>query len=344
MYSNLANQNPLLNQFNTYMTQNPNVIPFQNNSLINNNVHVLNNLTDLLSQNKSLQRDIGTHQQQISQMSDNTRNLTNNKKQSNGKTINIIEEMLKPQKITKDNSKDFDAKYKSKKEDYKLDDEGRLSKQFKVTNAPYKNIIKDKIITKDVKQVKEEDLLVHKSVRAVDANREKFDKELELKIDEKDKINDELKIEFHIDNYDKHKKSFEWKETFIRNLAYEENTFDESKQDYIEFYRQKQKEAEEGKKLCDQILHGIIDEGIMSKDELPTEQPDNIDINIVSKEIVNSDEKELPQINNTSLNQKESSKITTQTRLPRKNKLAEKKPTNLAIARKKLNSKKVVTV
>jgi SAM-dependent methyltransferase len=57
-------------------------------------------------------------------------------------------------------------------------------------------------------------------------NRAKFDKDLKRKEEEGTKINDELQIEFHIDNYDKHKKKFEYKETFIKNLAFEENTFD----------------------------------------------------------------------------------------------------------------------
>lgn len=335
MYSNLANQNPLVNNFNAYMTQNPTVIPFQNNSLINNNVHVLNNLNDLIAQNKNIQQNISTNQKNILQNTENTRNTSNKK---TGKTLNIIEEMLKPQKITKDNNKDSEIKYRAKAEDYKLDKEGRLAKKFKITNAPYKNIIKDKVITKDVDQVKENDLLVHKSVRNIDANREKFDKELEAKMDEKDKINDELKIEFHIDNYDKHKKNFEWKETFIKNLAYEENTFDETKQDFIEFYRKKQKEAEEGKKICDQILHSIVDDGIINKEELPTEQPQNIDVNdILSTQLTGE-----PAIDFKDKIIPDEKKISE--RIPRKNKLAEKKPSNLAAAKNQLNRKKIVNV
>nr|AEX62953.1 hypothetical protein mv_R749 [Moumouvirus Monve] len=142
---------------------------------------------------------------------------------------------------------------------------------------PYKTIIKDKIINKKVEEVKLEDLLVHKSVKGVDDDKDKFEKELKIKENEKEKINDELQIEFNIDNYDKHKKTFEYNATFIRNLAYEQNVFDENKQDCIEFYQKKQKEAEEGKQICDEILRNIIDEGIISKDELPTDNKEDID-------------------------------------------------------------------
>lgn len=316
MLNNLINQNPMLNQFNGYIAQNPNIIPFQDNLLINQNVHVVNNLTDLLRNHKQVQQNMPNYQQQLMQTPPTTEPINTNKKST--KTTNIIEEMLKPQKIIK-NNKDLDSNYQTRKGDYQTDKQGNLVKRFKMTNAPYKNIIKDKIITKNVEEVKEADLLVHKSIREIDANREKFNIELETKTKEKEKINDELQIEFNIDNYDKHKKNFEFKETFIKNLAYEENTFDESKQDFIEFYRKKQKEAEEGKKLCDQILHSIVDEGIINKDELPIEQSvAELDLKLLIK---NNEENNLL-----------------------KKEISEPKKLKISSSRRKINNKKIVDV
>jgi hypothetical protein len=300
MYQNLINQNPMINQFNGYSTQNPNFIPFQTNQLINQNVHVLNGLNDLVQQHKMIQQNMGMYQQQIQQQPqinqqshqtnkqkrderDQAPSRGNRSNNSNAKPrgLNIIEEMLKPQKIKKEN-KDVAGNYKNR--------EAKQKEKFQITNAPYKNIIKDKIVTKKVQDVKEEDLLVHKSIHEIDADKNKFERELKIKKKDTDKINDELKIEFDIDNYDKHKKKFEYKETFIRNLAYEENTFDESKQDFVEFYKQKQKEAKDGMEICDQILRGIVDNNIISKDELPLDSPTDhsttdIDINAVIKNV-----------------------------------------------------------
>lgn len=271
MYQNIANQNPLLLQFNGYMSQNPNIIPFQNNQLINNNVHVLNNLNDLVKEHRTVQQNMPQFQQQMHQSVQTDQNKRHNGQttlQNSGKkNINIIKEMLKPQKITKNNNKDVITNYTIRKNIQKDAKEGIIN--IKITNAPYKSIIKDKIITKAVKDVKEEDFIVHKSTKEIDANRTRFDKELNIKENEKEKINEELNIEFHIDNYDTHKKKFDYKDTFIKNLGFEQNIYDENKQDCIEFYRKKQKEAEEGQKLCDQILHNIIDEGIIGADELP---------------------------------------------------------------------------
>ncbi|XWV26528.1 hypothetical protein QJ857_gp0539 [Tupanvirus soda lake] len=311
MYQNLANNNPLLNQFNGYMSQNPNVIPFQNNQLINNNVHVMNNLNNYVQEHRMVQQNMpiyqqqflgqpqpnATHMQQMNQIPQmnqmnqmnqipqmnqmnqmSTQNMKkNNQTNSKKKNVNIIEEMLKPINITKikkegQGNKDVESNYKVRKDVQKNAKKGKIN--IKMTNAPYKNIIKDKIINKKVEDVTENDILVHKSIHGIDDDRDKFNTELKQKEDEKEKINDELKIEFNIENYDKHKKKFEFKETFIKNLAFEQNTFDESKQDYIEFYKQKQKEAEEGVKLCDQVLSNLVDEGIISKEELPTESPE----------------------------------------------------------------------
>lgn len=299
MLNNLANQNPMVSQFNGFMNQNPNFIPFQNNQLINQNVHVMNNLNNLIHQHKVLQDNIPVYQQMVQQqgmpqmmpqqmvqqqgmISGNMMAAqipNSNKKESNApKTFNIIKEMLKPQKIIK-NNRDIATNYSVRNNDYKVGKDGHLIKKFKIKNKPYKTIIKDKIVTKKVKDITEDDLVVHKSIKEIDANVEKFNKELDEKEKQKEEINKELEIEFHIDNYDKHKQKFVIKETFIKNLPYDENGFDENKVDYIEFYRKKQKEAEEGQKLCDQILHNIIDEGIISKDELPSEPVDNINSN-----------------------------------------------------------------
>ena len=369
MYQNFANQNPLINQFNGYMAQNPNMVPFQNNQLINNNVHVMNNLNNFIQQHKMVQQNIPVYQQQLQSQQTTYNNQSNHQTnhikspKNKSKYGNIIEDMLKPQKILKDN-KDVESNYKVRKELQKDAIEGKNN--IKMTNAPYKNIIKDKIITKKVEEVREEDLLVHKTIRGIDNNLEKFEKELEIKEKEKEKINDELKIEFHIDNYDKHKKKFEYKETFIRNLAFEENTFDENKQDVIEFYKKQQKEAKEGQKLCDQILYNLVDEGVISKDELPiegTEVENNteLDLNSIINNIQTDEENNiikdttLPSIlrmtpsetpkQNSMIKEKIESTISPENIKNTQNiKLElESKPTNKLLENNSLNTKKIST-
>ena len=275
MYQNIAIQNPLLAQFNGYMNQNPNIIPFQNNQLLSNNPHVLNNLNVLVQEHKIVQQNMPQYQQQIAQQAATQSNVPVNSsinsqkmiKRTGTKNANIIKEMLKPQAILKNDNKDVNIDYNNRNIIRKKAKKGEID--IEITNAPYKNIIKDKIINKKWMDVTKEDLVVHHTDKAIDANPALFDKEVEMRETETETINTELNIEFHIDNYDRHKKKFDYKESFIKNMAFEQNTYDESKQDYVDFYRKKQKEAEEGQKICDQILHNIIDEGVIGTDELP---------------------------------------------------------------------------
>lgn len=250
MYQNLAVQNPMVNKFNNYMTQNPNFVPFQNNELMNNNVHVMNNLNNNVQQYRNVRKNINPKHPH------STTKVTNE---------DIIKKILKPEKITKKNE---DVKPNFFIRQKMMDEAKNGNIGIKMTNAPYKNIIRDKIITKKVDDVKVDDLLVHK-VTKIDSNIDNFNTELSTRKTENDKLDDNLKIEFHIDNYDKHKNNYFHKESYIKNLSYEEKAFDENKQDYIEFYKKKQKEAEEGQKWCDKVLRDIVDEGIISKDELP---------------------------------------------------------------------------
>ncbi len=119
------------------------------------------------------------------------------------------------------------------------------------------------------------------------------------------------------------KKNFEYNESFIKNLDYKEKTFDDNKQDFIEFYKKKQKEATEGQKLCDQILHNIIDDGVISKDELPMEISSKTnDIIIDQKSGINSE-----TINVDSTNPTTNSTITTSNSVKTASNLVKTTPT-----------------
>ena len=278
MYQNLSNQNPLLNKFNGYSQTNN--IPFQNNNLIKNNVHVMNNLSTHIQQHRNIQQNIPMYQNNLNQHNLNQNN-SRISKPSNKKNSNIIEDMLKPEKILKNDNKDVLSNF-NVREKILLDTKDGKS-DIKITNVPYKCILKDRVVQKKVDEIKEEDIIVHKCNKDIDADVVKFNKDLTVKKAEKKEINKELNIEFHIENYDKHKSKFEFNTSFINNVEYDENTFDENKQDYIDFYKKKQREAEEGKKLCDQILHNMIDGGIISKDEIPLENNDSpLDLNNIT--------------------------------------------------------------
>lgn len=364
MYQNITNQNPMLSQFNTYMAQNPVYVPFQNNNLINNNVHVRNNLNSYIQDNRMMQRNMPQNQSQLAsnynmqqnngimqpnntncqanqqpyhsnpqlnpqlnpqfnpQLNQqqnnqqtyhiNSKNITqpfcNSTNQLNAlpvvqpmnnnrkvKNINIIEEMLKPIKINaKDKEKGInkDVCYNYKNREKVQVDTMKKKIHYKLSNVGYKSIIKDKPITKNVDDVEVDDFIVHKIEDGVDDDKYKFNAEHQHKINENEKINDELEIQFHIDNYDTNKKKFEYKQTYIRNLRFDENTLEQNKEDYVEFYSKRQQEAEEGIKLCDEVLNSLSKSGVINQSEVSLETSDdnkndimNIDLSTLANTI-----------------------------------------------------------
>lgn len=260
--------NPIVRNFNAQRSNS--TMPFQQNKLISENVHVQNNLNLLLQQNKFGQTQANHRPDPQQKISKNNPNITTGGLRTTN--INIIEKMLQAQSVSDLNNDDVKKNFKqltTDREKAKKRTEETSELEIPITNAPYKTIIKDKIINKPVDKIKEDDLIVHKSTN-LDADIKIFKAEQRAKKKQLKKINKDLDIEFHIDNYDKHKKKYEFKEVFTRNLEYDSNTCAENKQDYIEFYRKKQKEAEAGAELCDRILNDLVNTGLIKPEELPT--------------------------------------------------------------------------
>ena len=280
MYQHIAaNQNPLITQFQSYTNNNPTFVPFQNNQLINNNVHVLNNLNSYVQNYKNAQSIQPIQPVQHNTIKNNSNSSSNKKNISTGK--NIIESMLQPIIVLKNNNKDVGSNYDKLK---KIHDDMVSTKGdtgYEITNMPYKCIIRDKIITKKVGDVKAEDLLVHRVIHGIDNDTKKFTIDEIKKKNELTRINCEIEIEFAKENLDKNKAKFEKTQTFIRNLAYKENIFDDNRKDCIEFYKEQQRKAEEGIMISDSVLTDLIDSGIIDKNELPIDngsEMDNTDV------------------------------------------------------------------
>jgi hypothetical protein len=240
--------NKIVDTFNEWQKKNPNNVPFQGNNLIANNVHVQNHL--------------------INQY----RNTNNAPISSKEKNIDIIKKMLEPEKPNKVNEKNNMDAVKTNFEARKTQQiQAKKKIDIQMTNQPYKCILNDSLVfKKKVEDVKKADLIDHFINKKIEANPKEFAVKCNTKEKERVVHNDELTIEFSIDNYDKNKKKFEFKENFIRNMAYDGKDTDETKKDCIEFYKNKLKEAEEGKNICDETLHLLANRGMIDTDELPS--------------------------------------------------------------------------
>lgn len=279
--------NPLINKFNAYKTHIQQSVPFQGNDLIGQNVHVKNNLEDSIQMHRLQKKSPSTKTESRGSLSSLKSGSSSQKKNTVGGKMSIIENMLKPQKIEKNNNSDVTSNYtirEKKQTNYVLKryDNEPVSKdvaeEFVLSNAPYKSILKDKILTKAAKDIVKEDLEVHKVKKEIDANIEIFEKDHIKKNISLKEINDELDIEFHQDNYDTHKAKFEYKQSFIKTMVYENKNFNENKDDYLDFYRKEQKKIEDGIDLCDRISKMIDNQDLIDINELPTDSKTEIAI------------------------------------------------------------------
>lgn len=294
-HQNMIGKNPLVNNFNTFQMNNQCRLPFESNNLIKENIHVMNHANYALQvQRMNAANRGGQAQQQSASQSQRRdpferRNLganpnpngsdMNETKSSNvrkGKGVNLIEEMLKPQKIKYVNT-DVLPNYQSRIKE--------SEKQIDPTLTPYKIIMKDKmapLIQKyqaaDGKAIRDklskEDLIVHKTTDE-DKDEVRFNKERREKKIKMKEINKELEIEYCPANLDRHKEKYEYNQNVIRNLAHEEcATGNDTRTDYVEFYKKKLAEDEKGIEKADSVLRKLVDTGIIRPEELPTANDD----------------------------------------------------------------------
>jgi len=275
-------KNQLLNKFDNYERNNR--IPFKNNDLIDKNPNVSSQINEATrSRMRTTSRrsadDVpiqrirgGRDEKQIIGFQDLSK-LNN----PNMKREDIIMELLKPIKIdNKYDNPEVRDNFNKLKDEYKLNKaKNTLVKEFKITNEPYKNIMKEHQITKPVDEITAKDMIVfdardEKTIKE-SKNIGRFMAELSQKRKEAKKINAYLEMEYRDDHHDTHMEKYKYKESYVTRMKNDEGkTFDETKQDYIEFYQEKQRVAEEGLKEIDSTIRSLVDSGIIRKEDIPT--------------------------------------------------------------------------
>lgn len=264
MYQKFIDQNPILNRYNDYRSQNPDAtIPFQNNRLIHENFHVANSLNMLVNNHRTATGNFT--------MPTTTAASHNIPIQTAIKNGNIIENLLRPTLVVRDNA-DVKSRYEKRYQEQEAAREGKQN--IRMTNTPYKNIITDErhsMAHKKVENFTLDDLLVHKTDKRFDADLEKFQQEFQEIDDKRAQENKQLEIDFHIDNYSTHKEKFEYSEAIVRNMACNQPGFDKNKEESIKFFKKLQKKAEKDKKLVDELLMSF-DDSIVGKNELPCQK------------------------------------------------------------------------
>jgi hypothetical protein len=280
MYSQQT-QNPLISQFQSYVGGSGHV-PFQGNNLIRSNPHAQANLNTTMQQYRyattPLSAATGTVTSHTGTVTSHTGMVTSHTGTVTSHTapigstkstdnVDILTQMLRPQVISTDNS----VVMANLKERELLQKQSEYSKthMFAYTATPYKPIIKDKPILKAIDTLQVEDLVVHRVDKRIDADVDEFAASVRQKEIEKETHNRELKVEYSDENYSKNKEKFTFHSDCVKRINYESATSQEMKEDHIEFYKRKQKEAEVGQKNCDEILRYLESKDIIDASEMP---------------------------------------------------------------------------
>jgi len=276
-------------------------VPFKGNDLIDKNPLVssqVNQIANAQKQDNNSKRDYGWQRSNgpTNTSADQPKNIqgkavrrTEKKKQNDYQDLSrlndtkmkksdVIKELLKP--INTENSFDnteVKANLDKLKDEFKYDKkQNQLVKQFTLTNEPYKIIMHDHKINKRVEEIKQSDMTIFdardKRTMMENKNIGRFHEELAKKKKDSKRINAYLKMEYDDRKHDEHFENYKYKESYVRRLKnVDGKTFDETKQDYIEFYQEQQKMGEKGMKEIDQTIRSLVDQGIIKKEDLPVE-------------------------------------------------------------------------
>lgn len=287
------NNNPNMNRFhdqnmhqnnlvNGYQNFKKNNMPFQNNSLLNNNPMFHNAMNTNMRNKLTEQMEIIRKMEEMKRL-----NKVNDINKIFDKSA-LTKMIIQPLEIVKPNQKDTDiivSNYKDVGITYK--DRTYLETELwkKRTNQPYKNILKDQDYSKDFK--KNRDLIVC-NLRDVDKIHlmEEF-QELKGMLEKHD---EELKVVYSTSKQASYKEKFKYNNKSKFRIQYDPNDFKKLKKNKIEYYKKEQQKLEKDKKKLEEILEYVMNTDLVDKDDKTKLDSSNIKNESIKTKIKQKDD------------------------------------------------------
>lgn len=253
--------NNLLNMYQNYRNTN---IPFQNNSLLSNNIRFQNAVQNNQIGNKLRTFDTMRElmiQQKVQELEKNNQldRLLDKKK--------VYECLINPIKVEKPNQNEIVKK--SDMLEHNL--EPQLKEYWKTrTNQPYKEILRKEMLEKynieykrDFKDKK--DLIIHKTTEADKIGlMDEFQKVQNIL----ETHNKELQMVYSASKENEHKKKFEYNQRFKYRLKYDPSDFNDMKKDRVEYFKKQQQKLEKDKEKIDNIIESLINAGELDEEDI----------------------------------------------------------------------------
>ncbi len=185
---------------------------------------------------------------------------------------NLLENFFKPEKIVKNNSdvmKKYEELIESKKTEKIILPQQLNNTQLNnknvivITNAPYKNIIKNTVVPNKIESSK--DLIVHK---VSNEDKKGLMDALTLLKNNINNLNEKNKEVYAPEKLYKHKEEFDARTIYIKNIVSDISTQTDLKEETIEYLKNLQLEQESKKKQKDDILKSMRELEIFTNNEL----------------------------------------------------------------------------
>ena len=289
--NNFNQNNPNNNLLNGFYRHQQNQIPFQQNTLLNNNPIMQSNANYSQSnQQQNMNRmQMLQNMQYIKQMQ-YIKRLEKIKELDKMKMDDdkIREYVIHPEKIikNKDDNEKINVNYNLLEKMYQSEESFKSgANKFwnDRTNEPYKNIIKDtkyyeQFLTeqKRKKLDNKDELIVHK-VTLADKDEDLLEEEWYDKEQKIEKHDNELKMIYSTSKEAEHKKKFEYNHKYKYRMKYDPSDHSEMKKDKIEYYKKEQEKHEKNNKKMEDIIEEILEKDLLSTDQLKKLGINNID-------------------------------------------------------------------
>lgn len=257
-YNNRHINNSLINGYQQALKKS---VPFGNNQMLNNNPTYFQNINDVSFY----------HKMNMEKM-DKMRKIKNIDELGISKD-KLVDFIICPIKVEKENSKELTKKYNDKSITYvNPKKKNTVTEAIKALwsgrqNDAYKNILKNACVLEDKDYKKKfkskNDLVVHK-VTLLDKNLIKTLAQFEEMIDFIEIHNGALKVKYSEKKYDKYHQKFDYENKIKYRVKYDPKNYNELKK----FYKKEQKKIKKSNKRVDEMIEMLLMSENYTKEEL----------------------------------------------------------------------------
>jgi hypothetical protein len=260
--------NRLVNQFHSHANNNQQSNPYSNNNMISQN-------PSFTSKDPQFYNRIQMARLEQIKRAKKIEDLGIDKKQ-------LSEYVIDPFKIQKTDKKELETQLNQKNPEYEVEKSSKdtannyLRQLWKTrTNQSYKSVIKKELFDKVYKKFYKDaifdknindksQLMVHKVVKKVDADKLLLDVDVKDLQNNLESHNKELKTIYSTSEKNKFKKEFEYAQKYRNRIEFNPKDAEELK----DFYKKEQKKISSSNKMIEELIDNLVEQNELTKEQM----------------------------------------------------------------------------